>query len=1033
MSAAPVRKFNALESLAREHLGDLSIAEVSLLRSAFSGQVVSCNPSEVAADDSDNDPAGADAWGPERNVRAEVVRWLCTTSATSEFIDVRGIQIRAARITDYLDLSFVTVPFPIAFRGCRFMEPISLVRAQVPFLSLTGSRTGPITADGATVADSVLFSDGFCAEGEVSLSDSEIRGTLACNGGSFKKDQDGAALVLDRAEVIGGVAFTAGFAAEGEVRLNGAHIKGNLDCNGGSFQNLLGLALSMNGAKVDGAVIFAQGFVAKGEVQMTGARVGADVICRGASFQNIERNALQADRAVVAGAVVLSGDTADSSPPGFIAQGEVRFSGAEIGTALDCTGGLFENPAGLALTLDGAKVAGSVFLCNKFKADGEVSFAGTRIDGDLNCYRGLFRNPSKQAVYADRINVAGSIFFNQSFRAEGGVILVGARIGGDLDCIGGSFKNPGEIALWVSEAKVGRRVLLNSARSTNDSAEPSFSVEGAVLFARTEIGGDLKCSGAVLKCPGKSALYAERAIVGGSVFFNEGFRADGVVALSGTQIRGDLDCSGGIFEAAETSALLADRLNVGGSVLLSDGFRAEGGAILDGTKIGADLNCHNGIFNLGGGEALSAERTNVAGSILLTNCFHANGWVNLVAAEVGGDIQCSGGTFSNPGQYAILATEAKVTRSVFFNRFMSAGGNVTATFCAEGEVRIASARIGGYLDCASGIFKDPGKVALNARGLMVQGNVSVGDGFVAEGEVLLAGADIGGNLYCTSGSLSKLSARRATIKGDFHWRLIHHAHQTTLNLTDVSAGGIRDDEVSWPTSGNLNLDGFVYSRISPSDASGRLEWLRRQKHFRLQPYRQLAKVLSDRGDERGAQRVLFEMERRRRAQSAGWLSALWSQILRWTVGYGFFPGRALGWLLGLVLIGTMFFGVGYLGGAVAPTDKEAYAYFEAHGQPPEYYPRFNAFAYSFEHAAPLISLGQKDHWAPKPLFAGKQPIVSGNLVGSVTNRQIRGYYLVPRLCAVGFLRLWLWLQIVLGWVLATLFVAGLTGIVRGRA
>lgn len=158
---------------------------------------------------------------------------------------------------------------------------------------------------------------------------------------------------------------------------------------------------------------------------------------------------------------------------------------------------------------------------------------------------------------------------------------------------------------------------------------------------------------------------------------------------------------------------------------------------------------------------------------------------------------------------------------------------------------------------------------------------------------------------------------------------------------------------------------------------------------------------------------------------------LWSWVLKWTIGYGHMPGRALGWLLGLTLSGFVLSGLGYLSGAIAPSQKEAYPTFQEQGQPPDYYPRFNPLIYSLEHSFPLVNLGQKDHWAPNPPGPGHAPSPLPKWLQAVGNLGLFGYHRL-RLDHPTFLRGWLWCQTLAGWVLATLFVAGLTGIVRSE-
>jgi hypothetical protein len=406
-------------------------------------------------------------------------------------------------------------------------------------------------------------------------------------------------------------------------------------------------------------------------------------------------------------------------------------------------------------------------------------------------------------------------------------------------------------------------------------------------------------------------------------------------------------------------------------------------------------------LNLAGSRVLSvtADRANVKGSVFLRDGFSAEGEVRLLGAQIGGDLDCSGGTFKNPGGNALHADRADVKGSVF----LSDG------FSAEGEVRLLGAQIGGDLTCSGGTFKNPGKDALSFHNAEVEGGTYLRRGFTAEGEVGLVGAQIGGDLTCTGGKFCRVGVQRAAITGALFWHGVEVAETTTLDLTNASAGSLIDDEMSWPSKGKLFLDGFVYGHISgdsPRDAKTRLRWLERQDPFTPKPYRQLAKVLRETGDDSGARKVLFDMERRRRQmEDRRWYTRLWGWVLKCMIGYGFYSWLALLWLVGLTIVGWGLFRHGYFSGAMAPADKDAYCHFRAKGWAPNHYQRFTASIYSLENSLPFVNLGQKDHWTPDP-----NPRAS------------------PRFSA--FLRWFRWGQVLLGWLLATLFVAGVTGVVR---
>jgi hypothetical protein len=59
---------------------------------------------------------------------------------------------------------------------------------------------------------------------------------------------------------------------------------------------------------------------------------------------------------------------------------------------LTCEGAKLKNAGGDALSCDGVRVIGNVFLRGGFEADGEVRFSGAEIGGDLACNGGHFRN-----------------------------------------------------------------------------------------------------------------------------------------------------------------------------------------------------------------------------------------------------------------------------------------------------------------------------------------------------------------------------------------------------------------------------------------------------------------------------------------------------------------------------------------------------------------------------------------------------------------------------------------------------------------
>ncbi len=306
--------------------------------------------------------------------------------------------------------------------------------------------------------------------------------------------------------------------------------------------------------------------------------------------------------------------------------------------------------------------------------------------------------------------------------------------------------------------------------------------------------------------------------------------------------------------------------------------------------------------------------------------------------------------------------------------------------------------------------------ALRADRVEVSGSVLLNEGFQSDGEVQLSGAAIGGQVAVDGarfGDASVVDFENARVKQAFIWRNLAPGSQLRLNLVHASVGPIVDDEQSWPERGKLLLDGFVYQRIGggPTDEVKRLEWLARQPDgFIPQPYQQLAKVLREAGDDKGARKVLIAMENSRLEHGHQSVVQQVSQWLLWaTVGYGYVPLRPL-WYLGfLVLLGTSLFSWGHMAHVIVPTERDRGAWFEP----------FNPFIYSIENSLPLVDLGMAKRWRPDP---NAKPIA---LVWPFSETPSQ----TPASLG-GFLRWYLWVHIMLGWFFSAMFLAGITGLVR---
>jgi hypothetical protein len=294
-----------------------------------------------------------------------------------------------------------------------------------------------------------------------------------------------------------------------------------------------------------------------------------------------------------------------------------------------------------------------------------------------------------------------------------------------------------------------------------------------------------------------------------------------------------------------------------------------------------------------------------------------------------------------------------------------------------------------------------------------------------------------------------------------------------LDLTAADFGDICDEPACWPTRGNLRLNRFCYGALTGKGLSGddRIRWLDRQDPARFgdgfwpQPWEQCAKVLREMGHAEDARQVLIEKEKRQRAarreQAADNLSKirrriakvareadpsnidahlaarsglvgawsalsklrLWDWLLGALIAFGHRPLQALGWLVGMWLLGAVLFGIAYGNEGFKPNNAvilrsaewaQCAAGGDRRGDYPSTlgcyldqseaagYPTFNALLYSLDTLVPVVDLEVQDYWVPDEKEAG-------------------------------WARLYLWVHIAAGWFLALLAVAGFSGLIDTRA
>jgi len=350
-----------------------------------------------------------------------------------------------------------------------------------------------------------------------------------------------------------------------------------------------------------------------------------------------------------------------------------------------------------------------------------------------------------------------------------------------------------DLAQYVPSSGIEIHGAVISGRITLDHADIGFSlvlkhcVFTDELHASYAKLGTLQLTGS--RIPG---IDMRRVKVNGTVSFDVGFECTGPIRLTGATINGDLIGTGGRLTAGAFSdhALDCSLSTIIGSVYLTRdtapdsslterrGFESHGVMDFRNARIRGSLDCNGARIvpkRTCDGEQISllAQGIHVYGAVYLSNGFHCEGAVNLIDACIDGNLECNNAEFINPGRMALDCERIVVNGDVFFCRghWRQEPPYGDGHFRVEGEVKLVGAKIEGSLECKGGVFSNPGRNALVANTIAVQGNVFMYNGFRSEGKVSFVDAKVLGNMQSNKAEFVNendiaLDCERASIGGD---------------------------------------------------------------------------------------------------------------------------------------------------------------------------------------------------------------------------------------------------------------------------
>jgi hypothetical protein len=494
--------------------------------------------------------------------------------------------------------------------------------------------------------------------------------------------------------------------------------------------------------------------------------------------------------------------------------------------------------------------------------------------------------------------------------------------------------------------------------------------------------------------------------------------------------------NGTMADGSRTQGLYAMHLLLDDEDLNLDGVAADFPVVLTGCHLRNVLlrDARLVTLRLSGShcEGIAGDRLRIDHGLLLNEGFRAYGTVWLPSIVVGGDLNCDEGRFAGgaANSYALLLDGARVEGRIFLRRALAAHAfeagtqqprDRAAAPANAGWVSAQGARVGGNLVCIGTRFCASSDLALDLSSSVVSGDAAFehvkANGRLTlrqtkiDGTVTFRGADLESELDLTRSSVggdlafgrptaaekaagapdgsatlgSELLLNGATIGGQLDMGTANLGRLALVDLSRSTIGYLDDSDVSWPAEMRVLLEGIRLGGLDTGKSNGeRLAWLEAQgdEDWSPQPYHQVANALKLAGEEDAAREISIERERdRSKYGGLNWISLGWNALLDVTIRFGYRPYVAFFWTFIVIVLGWLVF-VGFWG----PVE------FTHEGKPPHLYP----FVYSVDAFLPIVDLGQASARSP---------------IG-----------LLPNVA--------LWLEICLGWLLTTLGVVGVTGLVR---
>jgi hypothetical protein len=531
-------------------------------------------------------------------------------------------------------------------------------------------------------------------------------------------------------------------------------------------------------------------------------------------------------------------------------------------------------------------------------------------------------------------HVGGQLSFNWA-KLHQGLIAYGLRIDQDMLCR--EVTANGQVSL--AGAEIGGKLSFELAKLHED-----------LILSGAHIGSLLSFDGATLQ-----GLIGDGLRVGRSMFCRKGFTAGREVRLDGANIGSRL----WLESATLHKALIAEGLQVDWNMLCQK-VTVKGEVRLRGTHVGGRLSFNGTRLH----EGLVADRLQVDQDMCCEEGFSAEGEVRMAGAHIAGQLSFDGAKLAK----RLLAYDLQVDQSMLFGAL------------ACGEVRMPGAHIAELLSF-DGATLSGTECSLHLGGARIDRELRMHLAERPAGIVDLTNVRVArlldseatwpmklrlqGCVYTSVQATEDVESPPETAPAK-RWQLASLRRLRPRKAPDMQRRlkWIRLSEraeLGEMGSSRRATQRSVRVLQSNARASDRPPWLHRRlpsdtrraqttaTEYAPQPYTQLISVYRQEGRDSDARHVAYEREFRRRGQLR-LPGKAWNLFLQGTVGYGYKPLRALGWLAALVLVGTLAFSSFHSDGQLVPIES--------------HHPPFVASIYTLDRLIPVVSFGLRDAFAP---------------------------------------------------------------------